>query len=131
MTVFVDTSAFLALLDADDDWHQRAVDTWTRLTDAEAELTTSNYVVLETNALVQRRLGMEALRVFTVEVLGGVTVFYIERALHDAAAAAQLLAGQRGLGLVDCTSFQLMSRLGIADAFAYDRHFSEHGLSVL
>jgi uncharacterized protein len=131
MKVFVDTSAFLALLDGDEDRHAEAVAAWERLTEKEAVLFTSNYVVLETNALVQRRLGQEALRIFLTELLGGVTVVFVERDVHDAATAAQLLAGRRRLGLVDCTSFQLMHALGLADAFAFDDHFRERGFGLV
>lgn len=127
MKTFIDTSAFLALIDADEDRHDRAVATWERLTAADATLFTSNYVVVETNALVQRRLGMEALRVFQIEVLGGVSVLYVDREAHEAAAAAQLVAAERRLSLVDCTSFQVMHRLGLTQAFAYDDHFRERG----
>ena len=62
-------------------------------------------------------------------MLGGVTVIFVDRPLHDAAAAAQLLAGRRGLSLVDCTSFQLVGRHGIGEVFVYDRHFQERGFT--
>ena len=42
MTVFVDTSALFALLDADDQNHTRAKDSWSRLLAREEELVTTN-----------------------------------------------------------------------------------------
>ena len=57
MTVFVDTSALMALLDADEARHAEAVQTWRRLLDDDHRLITSNYVLVEAYALVQRRLG--------------------------------------------------------------------------
>jgi hypothetical protein len=48
LSVFVDTSALLALMDAGDDNHARAIATWDRLAGAGRPLTTSNYVLVET-----------------------------------------------------------------------------------
>ncbi|MBM4319426.1 MAG: type II toxin-antitoxin system VapC family toxin [Deltaproteobacteria bacterium] len=131
MRAFVDTSAFLALLDGGDRFHRQAVEIWDRLVDEAATLVTSNYIVLETNAIVQRRLGMEALQVFTDEVQNGVTVFWVGEELHQTATAAQLVALRRQLSLVDCTSFQVMRQLGLKDAFTFDEHFGEQGFRLL
>lgn len=43
MRVFVDTSAFLAILSSDDQNHNQAGQTWTDLVNQEARLTCSNY----------------------------------------------------------------------------------------
>ncbi|NJR43911.1 MAG: tetratricopeptide repeat protein, partial [Akkermansiaceae bacterium] len=52
-----------AVLDRDDAVHERARRTWEDLLGDERLLITTNYVALETAALVQHRLGMEAVRV--------------------------------------------------------------------
>jgi predicted nucleic acid-binding protein len=89
-----------------------------------------NYVVLETNAIVQRRLGMAALRAFTTDVLASVTVAWLDRELHERATAAQIVADRRRLSLVDCTSFLLMRHQGISRAFTFDEHFREQGFEI-
>lgn len=53
MSVFVDTSAFLAVLDADDQEHPRAKSVWERLLSDEERLICSSHVLVETFALVQ------------------------------------------------------------------------------
>ena len=63
-TVFADTSALYAVLDRDDENHAEAVRRLTEISSAHATLLTSNYVVVETCALVQRRIGQAALRTF-------------------------------------------------------------------
>ena len=63
-TIFIDTSAFLAILDADDDFHAEAKAAWKDIVSSGALLFTSNYVLVETCALVQNRLGMKAIKVF-------------------------------------------------------------------
>ena len=45
---FVDTSAFYALLDADDSHHRKAVGLFNQLARSRARLLTSNHVLFET-----------------------------------------------------------------------------------
>ncbi|MDG4596628.1 MAG: PIN domain-containing protein [Candidatus Contendobacter sp.] len=57
--VFVDTSAILALLVATDEAHPAAKMAFARLAAREAALLTTSYVLVETYALLGRRLGIE------------------------------------------------------------------------
>jgi len=98
-----------------------------RLTCEGAQLFTSNYVVVETTAVVQHRLGVEAVRAFTGDLLPLVEVEFVDAGVHAAATAALLAAGRRHLSLVDCSSFELMRRAGADPVFGFDRHFSEQG----
>jgi predicted nucleic acid-binding protein len=129
MTTFVDTSAFYALVDRGEDYHTAALRHLESLKRHQADLVTSNYVVLETCALLQSRLGLEAVRTFQNEILQVVEIHWITEATHLASMAALLAARRRKLSLVDCTSFQIMRDLRIGNAFAFDRHFAEEGFS--
>ncbi len=131
MTVFVDTSALYAVLDRDDDFHSAAREVWIRLLSGGESLVTSNYVVLECFALVQNRLGMDALGVFSDDVLPAMSVLWTAEEDHSSAAQAVLAAGRRDLSLVDCSSFILMRQAGIRTAFAFDKHFAEQGFEIL
>lgn len=131
MTTFVDTSALYAVLDGDDEAHPAAAQAWERILRDGEHLLTSNYIVVESFALIQARLGMEALRAFHDEVLPVIEVKWVGGEDHDSAAQAVLAADRRRLSLVDCTSFQLMRRLGLRRAFAFDRHFQEQGFETL
>ena len=62
MNCFVDTSAFLAFLDRDDDNHSNAAEIWKVLLSGSAPLVTTNYVLVEILALAQNRLGLKAVR---------------------------------------------------------------------
>lgn len=64
MIAFVDTSAFFAILDEDDQNQARAQETWVRLLREGHVPLTTNYVLIETCALRQRRLGIPALNTF-------------------------------------------------------------------
>ena len=131
MAVFVDTSAFFAVLDGDDANHLSAARIWRRLLDEREDLVTSNYVLVECLALVQRRLGLEAARVFQVDVVGVLQVRWVDEHIHAAGIAAMLTAGRRQLSLVDCVSFEVMRRRGLAKAFAFDQDFADQGFELL
>ena len=127
MSVFIDTSALLAVLDADDEHHDQAVRVWHALAEVEAPLVTSNYVIVETVAVAQNRLGIGAVRTLTGDIVPLLDVVFVDAAMHAAAVSALLAAGQRHLSLVDCASFEMMRQLTLRRAFAYDRHFEEQG----
>ena len=129
--VFIDTSAFYAILDADDEVHAQARVGWTGLVRDGSPLVTSNYVCVETCALVQARLGMDAVRVLFDDMLPIVTVVMLDETLHTNAIATLLGANRRNLSLVDCTSFAVMRQRGTVRAFAFDQHFAEQGFQLV
>lgn len=131
MTVFVDTSALYAVLDRDDSNHRAAREAWERLLRDAAVLLTSNYVLVETSALVQHRLGVAALRAFHQDVAPVLRLEWITESQHRAAVEAVLAAGRKRLSLVDCVSFQLMREHGVRTAFCFDKHFGEQGFESL
>lgn len=131
MRVFIDTSAFLSVLDSDDRNHPRARATWVEMVSSEARLITNNYVLVETFALLQHRIGMEAVRAFADDVLPLVNTDWVNEPAHHSGVSALLTASRRRLSLVDLVSFESMRRLGIKTAFAFDGHFSEHGFDCI
>jgi len=131
MSVFVDTSAFFAVLDADDENHEAARQMWEDLLTQEAVLVCSNYVLVETLALVQRRLGIPAVRVFQEDIMPVLNVEWVDESLHQVGIASVLAAARRRLSLVDCVSFEIVRRLGIKTAFVFDHHFEEQGFECL
>jgi predicted nucleic acid-binding protein len=132
--VFVDTSALYAALDANDRQHTDAARRWNRLLDGvaagSAEVLTHSAVVVETSALVQRRLGMPALRVLHDGLLGALTIHWVDAGLHGRAVSALLAADRRDVSLVDWTSFELMRALGVEACFAYDDDFERQGFTA-
>ena len=131
MTVFVDTSALLAVLDADDAFHPSARRIWTDLLDRAEDLLCTSYVLVECFALVQNRLGIPAVRVLMEDVLPMIRVHWVVAEEHQEGVSTLLAAGRRGLSLVDCVSFQSMRRLGVPHVFAFDHDFVEQGFHVL
>ena len=127
MSVFLDTSALFAVLDADDRYHAGADEVWRELIAGTEDLVSTNYVLVETFALIQRRLGMEAVRSLEEDILPLVRVIWIGESDHRSAVAAFLTAGRRELSLVDCVSFLVMRRQDIRVAFAFDQDFQAQG----
>ena len=129
--ILVDTSALYAVLDRDDDNHLDANATWKRLLENNDSLLVTNYVVVETTALVQHRLGMEAVRVLCGDMLPALELHWITEADHKHAQNALLATDRRKLSLVDCSSLQVMRDRMVRTAFAFDPHFREQGFDVL
>jgi len=129
--IFVDTSAIFSALSRSDENYQSARSQWVKLLTGDEPLMTSNYVLVETTALLARRLGFQAVRVFETEFSGALEVVWVDEQVHRLAVGALLTAGQRDLSLVDCVSFELMRQLALSTAFAYDAHFLRQGWTCI
>lgn len=131
MTVFADTSALYAVLDADDGFHVRARDAWSALLSEDVTLVTTNYVLVETFALVQARLGMDAVRALSDHLLPVVRTVGVTEEDHTGSVQALLAADRRDLSLVDCASFLVMRRLGLRSALTFDDDFGSQGFEMI
>ncbi len=127
MALFIDTSAVLAVLDPEEEHHHAACGAWAALQERNEALFSSNYVLVETVALLQRRVGLLAVRALQAEMAPLFHVHWVDEALHERALAALLAANRRRLSLVDWVSFEVMRRLGLDTAFAFDADFTDQG----
>ena len=127
MSVFIDTSAFLALLDRDEVNHTAASAIWTRLLADDETLVATNYVLVETYALIQHRIGLDAVRTFTADFVPLLDMEWIGGDLHASAVSALLVASRRDLSLVDCVSFETMFLNTGVDAAAATMDSSSDG----
>jgi predicted nucleic acid-binding protein len=131
MRVFIDTSALYALLDRTDENHLKTKREWNRILDEDYTLVTSNYILVETLALLQNRIGMEAVRGFQEDVFPVLYLEFITPKIHSLGMASLLSSSRRRLSLVDCISFEVMRESGIKKVFAFDPHFKEQGFEVV
>jgi predicted nucleic acid-binding protein len=131
MAAFVDTSAFYALLVKTDAHHARVRDSFERLLTAGRPLWTTSFVVVETMALLQHRIGLPAARDFDDDVLPVVRVHWVDESGYRRGVERLWRADRRHLTLVDCVSFEFMTRQGLSTALAVDAHFAEAGFSVV
>jgi predicted nucleic acid-binding protein len=126
---FVDTSAFYALLDADDPHHGKSIGIFTQLGRSGTRLVTSNHVLFETYSLILSRLGRWMAQSW-LEKLN----MPVERTTpEDERRAIQIVQQYRDkdFSLVDASSFALMKRLRLRQAVAFDRHFRQYGEFVV
>lgn len=123
-TVFVDTSGFYALLDRTDPFHTEARRAFERAESEKWILHTTNYVVHETWALTQHRLGWDAVEDFLEVMLRLCRVEFVTEALYRLGAARCRQARARQLSLTDCISLEFMSQQNITEAIARDSHFA-------
>jgi len=130
VTTFVDTSVLYALLDDDDSMHAAADETFRFLVEGE-ELVTNNYVVLESAAVVQHRLGSDAARDLFDRLIPLIGVAWVDERLHQTAVTSLLAASNRRVSLVDWTSFAFMRERGIDSAFTFDSDFVAQGFEVV
>jgi predicted nucleic acid-binding protein len=131
MRIFIDTSAIYALLDRDDIEHKKAKKIWIDLLHSENILIASNYVLVESFALIQNRLGLEAARGFQEDIIPLINIEWVNAETHKSGMSAFLAATRRKLSLVDCVSFEIMRTLGIKTVFAFDPHFTEQGFQCI
>jgi len=131
MKIFIDTAAFLAVLNANDRFHLPARRTWGEILSSESSLSSSNYVILETTALLQGRFGMEAVRLFESDILAVVDIVWVDETIHNRGMSALLAANRRDLSLVDCTSFEILRQTDQDEIFTFDPHFRQQGFKVI
>ena len=128
--IFLDTSAVYALADRADDNHRRATRLFESALEAQQPFLTHNYVLVESMALLQHRLGLATALRFADDA-AAFELEWITRAAHDQAVAWMHTAGRRQVSLVDAISFGVMRARRIAVAFAFDPHFVEEGFRLL
>ena len=131
MNTFIDTSAFFAFMDADDGSHGKAKTAFAKLIKLEKILHCSNYIVIETTALLQNRMGINAVRAFKDDILAIINIHWVDERLYSMAFSNLLTAKRKNVSLVDYTSFEIMRAMGIKRVFTFDNHFREQGFRAV
>jgi predicted nucleic acid-binding protein len=129
--IFIDSSAFLAIVKVDDINHLRAKQQWTDLLNSSEALYTNNYVVVESIAILQKRSGLKVVEQLQRNILGIVNIDWIGEEHHFQALETVFELKRRRVSLVDCAAFQTMRHLGIETAFTFDSHFREEGFKAI
>jgi predicted nucleic acid-binding protein len=132
-SVFIDTSAFVALRNSSEAEHERARLALAGLISEGVALFTSNYVFAETYTALLVRLGRgEAIewgRRFRDG--GAIDLVHLDRPTEERAWEILERYDDKRWSYVDATSFALLERGEENDAFAFDAHFSQRGLQVV
>ncbi len=127
--VMLDSSAAFAKLDADDQWHEKAVRGFDLLVQEKRPLYVTSLIIAETHGLISSRLDdlagiewLDSLRTYNV----------IFHSSQDHSRVLGLLRKTQGKGFpyADAFSFLVMEDLGVRLAFTFDHHFQDYGWEI-
>ncbi len=130
MNIFADTSGLFALLVKNDYMYVRANENFNYFAENNVQLVTSSFVLVETTALLQRRIGMAPVHDFNAKILPLLEVVWADDKWYARAIQRVLVLNNKNVSLVDCLSFEIMDSLEIECAFAFDKHFEESGFTL-
>jgi predicted nucleic acid-binding protein len=128
--IFVDTSFWIGLTDELDDRHPQAV---ALLGSSDVPLVTTNHVLGETWTFLRKRHRHAVAMTFLdrTERTEQLDVTYTSQELEREAWSWLRRHDERTYSFVDATSFALMRRLRIGEAFAFDGDFAAAGFVEL
>ena len=129
-SVFADTFYYIALLDAKDSAHERAVRATRELDSATV---TTAWVLLElANALsASRHRTVFARFLDLLRANPNVIIYEAEKELFDRGVEIYRDREDQQWSLTDCISFVVMQREGLTDALTGDRNFEQAGFRAL
>jgi predicted nucleic acid-binding protein len=124
-SVLWDSSAILALLDADDADHARAVAVARDIASERRPSFITNYIEAETHALLLRKLGRGIAREWLLA--GGLTVAPALPAEEQKAKEILARRADKDWTLCDAISFAVLDGRHVTSAFTFDHHFRQYG----
>jgi predicted nucleic acid-binding protein len=123
--VLWDSSAILALLDADDADHGRAVGVARQIADERRPVFITNYIEAEAHALLLRKLGRTVARQWLLA--GGLPVVAVTPKEEQRAKDILARHGDKDWTLCDAISFAVLETRRLSRAFTFDHHFRQYG----
>jgi hypothetical protein len=131
--IFVDTGAWVAIADKNDQYAKEASQQYTSLILKKEKLVTSNLILVETYNLLSQTIGSEATIRFgnILNSTNLVRVEIITKTDWDRGWKILEKYDDKEFSFTDCTSFALMERLKIKTAFSFDAHFVQYGFTKI
>ena len=129
-SIFVDTSAWYALVDRKDPDHSAAAGFIRGNT---FPLITTNFIFDETVTLLRKRLGWKVAGEFGQKLKNSefVSIASIKDEDEDRAWGVFLKYKDKDFSYTDCTSFSFMQRMQSDAAFSFDAHFKAMRFSMV
>jgi predicted nucleic acid-binding protein len=133
--LYVDTGAWIALTNTNDQYHQTAIHYYRGL-ELGLQLVTSSHVIAETYTWLRYRVGHHSaypfLSITRQAILHGrLQVFYDDEDLLEVAEQCLADFPDQKLSYPDAISIALMKREGISKVFSFDYHFHIVGFEVV
>lgn len=123
--VFIDSAAFYALADKDDQHHGNAHHYLRSAVQKRTRFITSNWVINETVMLIARSISKNAaLRFLDASTTNPVIeIIRINEAVENEALEIFRKYKDQDFSITDCSSFVLMKNMGCSHCFTFDSHF--------
>ncbi|MBI5213315.1 MAG: PIN domain-containing protein [Nitrospirae bacterium] len=133
MMAFIDTGAWIAVADRNGQYSQEAGRLYRGLILERQQLVTSDFVLVETYNLLLKTIGNKATISFENKLKMIPFLKVAPITMHDWERAWKILEkySDKDFSFTDCTSFALMERLKIRNAFSFDSHFSQFGFLLI
>jgi len=131
--LFVDSSAWLALVSASDGRHRDAHDAFARAVADRRSLVTTGLVLAEVHRLLLHRAGIAPARAFLARIERSALVVLVHAGPGEHVAALRWidrLSDQR-VSYADAVGFAVMEARGLREALTFDRHFLAAGWQVV
>ncbi|MBC7342924.1 MAG: type II toxin-antitoxin system VapC family toxin [Clostridia bacterium] len=131
--LFVDTSAWVATVNARDQYHQAAAGFYRKAWKEYDQLLTTNLVAAETYILLRLDCGLDAALGWWEKIAASPRVQMLYAGPDITWEAVNLLRKfkDQSFSLTDAVSFKVMEQTGTREAFAFDSHFKTAGFTVL
>jgi predicted nucleic acid-binding protein len=131
--VFVDTSALFAAANRRDASHEAAATTMDALVAARRRLFTTNFVLAELHALLLSRLDRRIAAQVLAAVDASALTTIIRVSAGDERRAREIVFdyADKDFSLADATSFAVMERLHITQAFTLDQNIAQFGWVIV
>lgn len=133
MSIFIDASAFIALLNRRDHFHREAIEISKVLVERGEALLTSNYTLAETHTVLGSQMGFEIPSGFAQEMKAGdIGVLWVNEAIHNRGLEVFLSRDEpKDLSFFGCVDLAVMERFAIDRAFSFDRQFRGLGIPLV
>lgn len=133
MIIFIDTSAWVAIADRNDQYAKEAGEAYKSLILKREQLITSDLVLVETYNLLSQTIGSRATVHFGNRLKENPFLKVVSVTISDWEKAWKILEryDDKDFSFTDCTSFALMERLKIKTVFTFDAHFTQYGFSKI
>jgi len=128
MKIFIDTGAFIALTDADDENHKAAKMYYKNTIEKGIRFLTTNYVVCETMNYLRAKISHSVAIIFWENLTKSnlIEMVHITPSIENEAFNIFKQYADKDFSFTDCTSFSVMKSLKLNKSFAFDKHFEQY-----
>jgi predicted nucleic acid-binding protein len=128
---FLDTVGMLAIWDVADQWHSAAERAFNGLLRQNTSLVSTSFVLMECGNAAARRPYRDRVSILRTQLIDDGLIFDPTPGETEDAWSAYDRGEAGAASIVDHSSFVVMRRLGIRQAFTNDRHFTAAGFETL